>query len=91
MSVAEQLRSKLTAAFAPELLEITDESSKHAGHSGARPGGETHFHVRIVARAFEGLSRVKRHREVNTVLAEELRRSVHALSLSTLTPDEYAE
>src|SRR5215471_10921919 len=88
MSMAETLREKLTAAFAPDVLDIEDESARHEGHSGSRPGGETHFNVRIVSAAFEGLSRVERQRRVYAALAEELKSRVHALSLTTLTPAE---
>ncbi len=86
--MADTMREKLTAAFAPETLEIEDESSKHAGHSGARPGGETHFHVRIVSKTFEGVSRVERQRRVYAALVDELKTRIHALSLTTLTPAE---
>jgi BolA protein len=88
MTVAQTIHEKLTSAFAPKELMVEDESAKHAGHSGARPGGETHFNVRIVAESFDGLSRVERQRRVYATLAEELRGSVHALSLTTLTPAE---
>jgi BolA protein len=88
MSVADIIREKLIAAFAPDDLVIDDESARHAGHSGARPGGETHFNVRIVSAAFEGSSRVERQRRVYAALAEELRGPVHALALTTLTPTE---
>jgi BolA protein len=88
MTMAETIRDKLTASFAPEALDIADESARHAGHAGSRPGGETHFSVRIVAKAFEGLSRVERQRRVYAALAEELKSRVHALSLTTLTPAE---
>jgi BolA protein len=88
MSMAEILREKLTAAFAPEALDIEDESARHEGHSGSRPGGETHFNVRIVSKSFDGLSRVERQRRVYAALAEELKSRVHALSLTTLTPAE---
>ena len=88
MTMADTIHQKLTAAFAPKELTVEDESAKHAGHSGARPGGETHFNVRIVAESFTGLSRVERQRRVYATLAEELRGSVHALSLTTLTPAE---
>jgi BolA protein len=88
MTVADTLREKLIAAFAPGDLVIDDESARHAGHSGARPGGETHFNVRIVSAAFEGLSRVERQRRVYATLADEMRGSVHALALTTLTPAE---
>jgi BolA family transcriptional regulator, general stress-responsive regulator len=88
MTMADTMREKLTAAFAPEVLEVIDESAKHEGHSGSRPGGETHFNVRIVSKAFEGVSRVERQRHVYAALADELKARVHALSLTTLTPAE---
>jgi BolA protein len=90
MTVADTIREKLIAAFAPDDLVVDDESARHAGHSGARPGGETHFQVRIVSAAFEGLSRVERQRRVYAVLADEMRGPVHALALTTLTPGEAA-
>jgi BolA protein len=88
MTVAGTIREKLIAAFAPGELVIEDESARHAGHSGARPGGETHFNVRIVSAAFEGMSRVERQRRVYAALAEEMRGPIHALALTTLTPGE---
>ena len=88
MTMADAIREKLTAAFAPSVLDVEDESARHEGHSGSRSGGETHFNVRIVSKAFEGLSRVERQRRVYAVLSEELRARVHALSLTTLTPAE---
>ena len=88
MTVAETIRRKLTERFAPTRLEIDDESHRHVGHAGARPGGETHFAVTIVAAAFAGLSRVARQRLVYQILADELATRVHALSLTTLTPAE---
>lgn len=94
MRVSDAITSKLTAAFAPSSLEVIDESARHAGHAGAaRPDGgigETHFHVRMVTTAFEGLSRVERQRRVHAVLAAELAGSVHALSLKLQTPREAA-
>lgn len=88
MSVAETLRRKLTEAFQPVRLEIIDDSERHAGHAGAREGGESHFTVEIVSPAFAGKSRVERQRLVYGVLAEELRERVHALALRTLAPEE---
>jgi BolA protein len=82
MKVAAAIRDKLTRAFTPEVLEIVDESSRHAGHAGARPEGETHFAVTMVSAAFAGRSRVERQRMVHSVLAEELRGPVHALALN---------
>lgn len=92
MSVALTIREKLTSAFAPIALDLKDESAKHAGHSGARredgSDGETHFRIRLVSSAFEGLSRVERQRLVYAALDQELSGPVHALSLSALTPSE---
>jgi BolA protein len=88
MTVADAIRDKLTRAFHPTALAVVDESHLHAGHAGARAGGESHFRVEIVSDAFAGLSRVQRHRRVNEVLAEELRRGVHALAISARTPEE---
>jgi len=91
MSVADTIRTKLSGRFVPTRLEIIDDSHRHAGHAGARPGGESHFTVTIVSDAFTGLSRVMRQRLVYETLAEELRGPVHALALSTLAPAEDRE
>ena len=88
MSVANRIHEKLAKAFAPIELAVQDESARHAGHAGATPGGESHFHVRIVTDAFTGLSRVERQRRIHAVLEAELSGPVHALSLSALTPQE---
>ena len=88
MSVADTIRAKLIERFSPVRLEISDESHRHAGHAGARPEGETHFSVTIVSATFFGQSRVVRQRLVYQTLAAELATRVHALSLTTLAPDE---
>jgi BolA protein len=79
--VRQQIIDKLTRTFAPDALEVIDESHLHAGHSGARPEGETHFRVKIRARAFDGVTLVQRHRLVNQTLADELAGPVHALAI----------
>ena len=86
MAVKERLQSKLIAAFEPEHLEVIDESHQHEGHGGWRPGGETHFRLRIVSDAFSGMSRVAIHRAVNSLLAEELAGGVHALAIEARAP-----
>jgi BolA protein len=88
MRVADRIRSKLTTALQPTRLVVRDDSHRHSGHAGARPEGETHFHVEIVSPLFQGVSRVARQRRVYQVLAEELAGPVHALGLVTLTPGE---
>ena len=75
--------------FAPEQLEIEDESARHAGHAGVRgAGGETHYAITVVSAAFAGLSRVQRARLVHEALSAELSDGLHALSLTLRTPAE---
>jgi BolA family transcriptional regulator, general stress-responsive regulator len=88
MPMRDMITQKLTTAFAPESLEVIDESHRHEGHAGHRPGGETHFRVYIVAKAFQGKSRVDRHRMINAALAGELSGGVHALAIHATAPDE---
>lgn len=76
--------TKLNTAFSPKFLEVRDDSAQHAGHSGARPEGETHFHVTIEADSFEGLSRVGAQRMIYKALKLELEEHVHALSLKII-------
>ncbi|MGE5271545.1 MAG: BolA family protein [Thiohalocapsa sp.] len=90
MSVAETIRQKLNDRLAPSRLVIVDDSARHAGHAGAHPAGESHFTLTVVAAAFRGLNRVARQRLVYETLAAELATRVHALSLTTLTPEEDA-
>ncbi len=84
--VGQTISQKLVQAFAPVALEVIDESHHHAGHSGARPDGESHFRVVITAEAFRGKSRVEQHRMVNAALAEELKERVHALAIQSSAP-----
>ena len=92
MRVSAAIRDKLTAAFAPLVLDVRDESARHSGHAGATRGdgsqGETHFHVRLVSASFAGVSRVERQRRIYAALKDELAGPVHALSLQVLTPSE---
>lgn len=90
MEIAARLRRKLTEALAPSRLDIVDDSHRHAGHAGHDPRGESHFTVTVVSAAFAGRSRVERQRLVYGLLAEELAGRVHALALTTLTPEEAA-
>ena len=90
MTFTETIRAKLEAAFSPLQLNVTDESHLHAGHAGAREGGETHFRVAIVSSVFQGVTRVDRQRLVHEVLDGEFKARLHALSLTLLTPEEAA-
>ncbi|WP_428484854.1 BolA family protein [Rhodopila sp.] len=91
---AERIRVALTQAFAPALLDVQDDSARHAGHAGARAGGQTHYTVLVVAASFQGLSRVARSRAVHATLAAEFGDAdaggMHALGLTLRTPQEHA-
>jgi BolA protein len=88
MTAKDTIAKKLTDALHPESLSVIDESHLHEGHAGHRPGGETHFRIHIVSSAFEGKSRVERHRMINALLADDLAGGVHALALKTQAPGE---
>lgn len=88
MSVRDRITQKLTKAFAPIALEVADESQRHVGHAGYRPGGESHFRIAIAAEAFRGKSRIERHRMVNDLLRDELNSGVHALAIQARAPGE---
>lgn len=89
-SRAERMNATLAALFAPTLLEIKDESHRHA-HHGERnhlPAGETHYRVTMVSQAFAGQTRLARQRAVNEALAAEFSSGLHALSMNLRTPQE---
>jgi BolA family transcriptional regulator, general stress-responsive regulator len=87
-TVQHTITNKLREAFTPESLDVIDESHLHEGHAGHRPGGETHFRIYIVSEAFEGKSRIERHRMINATLAAELAGPVHALAIKAQAPGE---
>ena len=88
MQTRQLITDKLTKAFAPQSLDVEDESHRHEGHAGHRPGGETHFRIHIVAEAFRGKSRIDRHRIIYDTLAAELGGGVHALAIHANAPGE---
>ncbi|MGC8534000.1 MAG: BolA family protein [Rhizomicrobium sp.] len=88
VNVAAAIRDKLTSALKPLRLEVIDDSARHEGHAGSRPGGQSHFRVLIVSSLFEGMSRLARQKLVYATLAQELAGPVHALSVTARTPDE---
>ena len=88
MAMRDIITNKLTRAFAPQSLAVADESDRHAGHAGAREGGETHFRITIVAESFRGRNRVERHRMINAALSSELAERIHALAIHASAPGE---
>ena len=82
MPVTDEIRDKLEQAFAPERLEVVNESYRHRGHSGDDGSGESHFHITIRAEALRPLTRVARHRAIHTALGRDLVGRIHALGLT---------
>jgi BolA protein len=87
MTVAEAIRARL-AALEPLSLDLVDESGQHAGHAGARPGGNTHWRLDIVSPRFSGKPTVARHRMVYQALGELMQHPIHALAISARSPEE---
>lgn len=87
MSIATQIRSRL-AALEPVALELVDESAQHAGHAGARPGGNTHWRLTIVSSRFAGQPTIARHRMVYQALGELMQNPIHALAITARAPEE---
>jgi BolA protein len=88
---AERLDAALRQAFTPVRLEVVDDSARHIGHAGARPEGQTHYSVLLVAESFRGMNRVARSRAVHAVLEQEFAGGMHALALTLRTPEEDAK
>ncbi|MDD2869571.1 BolA family transcriptional regulator [Neomegalonema sp.] len=88
MNRLDRIRAALEEALAPESLDVQDDSHRHIGHAGSRPGGETHYLARVVSARFTGLSRVQRQRLVNEALAAEFAGGLHAFSMELKAPGE---
>jgi BolA family transcriptional regulator, general stress-responsive regulator len=80
MGVKDDIEDRLTAAFRPSVLEVVNESHKHAGHAGDDGSGASHFHITIRAEAFRDMPRVARHRAVQKALGD-LNSRIHAIAL----------
>jgi BolA protein len=88
MSLKDWITATLQERLDPIRLVVEDESQQHFGHAGWREGGETHFRIDVVSRAFEGKSRVERHRVINAALAGAFERGLHALAIQARAPGE---
>ncbi|MCF8475047.1 MAG: BolA family transcriptional regulator [Emcibacter sp.] len=88
MTVAQTIEEKLKKALTVSKIEVIDESYKHAGHAGAREGGESHFKLFIIASDFQGKNRVMRQREIYRILKDEMAGPIHALSIDARSPEE---
>lgn len=83
--IANQIKEKLQVALQPSLLELTDFSARHAGHSPQAAAGESHFNLRIAAHQLNGLSRIEQHRLIHALLKEELTGDIHALTIQIVS------
>ncbi|MGF9565674.1 BolA family protein [Neorhizobium sp. JUb45] len=89
MTVKARIETSLVHALQPERLDVIDESHQHAGHQPQFSGeGGSHMRVRIVSKAFEGKSRIERHRIINDILKPELQAGLHALAVEASAPGE---
>ena len=88
MTAEQAIREALMVALEPTRLDVVNESHLHAGHASSPGTGESHFQVLVVSPAFEGRSRVERHRLVNEAVGALLRERVHALAIKTFAPGE---
>ncbi len=87
MPIKEAIENRLQLALQPDFLEVINESRQH----NMLPGSESHFRVTIVSDRFVGKRLLERHQLIYTTLEKELERSIHALALHTMTPDEWFE
>lgn len=83
----ETIKQLLNESLKPDLLEIIDNSAAHAGHAGAKSGGG-HYHVTIIAEAFEGKTLVHRHQLIYKALGDMMKQQIHALGINALSPSE---
>ena len=89
MHPVEQVIRERLAALNPSTLDLRDESGQHAGHSGSRPSGGSHWQLTIVSEAFRGMSAVARHRMVYEALGDLMKRDIHALKIEAFAPEQF--
>ncbi|MCP5468420.1 MAG: BolA family transcriptional regulator [Deltaproteobacteria bacterium] len=87
-STKEKIEKILQESFAPNFLEVHDDSGRHAGHTGARGGGG-HYQVIIVSSKFKDKTLIEQHRLVNESLKNLFKEKVHALALKTYSPEQW--
>jgi len=88
MNRKERITTLLARELAPIYMDLVDDSAKHAGHSGAQPGGQTHYSLTIKADCFSKLNKIQRHQMIYALLADEFKTGLHALAIDAKTPDE---
>jgi len=86
---AQAIENTLCDKLEAQHVAVIDQSSLHEGHEGAQGGGG-HFQVLVVSDRFRGLSRIAAQRVVYEALGEMMMNDIHALSMRTLTPEEWS-
>lgn len=81
MALDSEIRQALDAAFAPTSLAVINESHKHTGHAGDDGSGESHWRIEITSAAFDGKSRIAKHRAIHAALGPQIIARIHALSI----------
>jgi len=89
MLLSEIIKEKIEKSLSIAGVIIEDESYKHEGHPGSRPGGETHFKIKVISESFSGKSRIERQRMIFRALENEMKEKIHAISIAALTPKEF--
>ncbi len=81
----DAIQQKLTSALAPSELKVINESHQH----NVPDGSESHFRLLVVSDEFTGLRQIQRQQRIYQLLSDEMAGSVHALTMQTLTPQEW--
>ncbi|MBD2102168.1 BolA family transcriptional regulator [Leptolyngbya sp. FACHB-261] len=87
MNMPAKIQTVLRDQLGALVVEVEDESHRHAGHRGNNGGG--HYNVVVVSPEFSGKTLMERHRMVHDALADEMKVAIHALSLKTYTPEQW--
>lgn len=81
MNIKDEIIRRLEKEFDVTLLNVKDESHKHEGHAGYRPGGQTHFRIELISSDFKGMSHIKKQRMIYHILDDLMKTKIHALSM----------
>ncbi|QBY05118.1 BolA/IbaG family iron-sulfur metabolism protein [Thalassotalea sp. HSM 43] len=87
MTVQAIIEKKLNEYFQPHHLQVINESYMH----NVAEGSESHFKVVVVSDKFDGQRLLARHRQVNSVLSDELENAIHALAMHTYTLEQWQQ
>ncbi len=90
MDLVKVIEEKITKALRPAALDVINESHLHASHASSPNTGNSHFRLIIISDKFAKLNLLARQRMVYEILKDELNGPIHALSLTTKTPNEIA-